>query len=249
MVGELPPPPGFVSKHISALFIMKMLRQKAAKGFSLVELLFVVVILGIVTTFALIGISQARTAYHLSNNGDILQAYLQRIFADARRRHALGASRAVVEVLNQSQYKVIADLDGDGNPEERIVSLTDNVRFNYDPANPPRATVDWRGTVAEGTVAFNLRSPRNEALALTLSSAGDSNIDGATPAIPVINITTSSADVKTSTVVNGNTAPNPNISPTPALTPLPVCSTSQLPETHNCRCNPGKVVKSDGKCS
>lgn len=227
---------------------MNSFHQTPPKGFSIIELLLVVVILGVVTSFALLGISQARTAFHLSNNGQILQAYLQRIFADARRRHALGGDRAVVEVVGQSAYKVTADLDGDGNTEERTVSLTDNIKFVYDPANPPRATVDWRGSVNEGSVIFNLRSPRNENLTLTLSSAGDSNIDGDIPSLPTINITTSSADVKASSVVNGNTAPNPNVSPTPAPTALPFCSTGQLPINTSCRCRPGEVIDAGGKC-
>jgi prepilin-type N-terminal cleavage/methylation domain-containing protein len=227
---------------------MRTLYQRSANGFSILELLFVVAIIGVLSTFALIGISRTRTVVHLNNNAHILQSYLQRVFSDARRRHALGGSRAIVEVIGPSAFRVTADLDGDGNPENRTISLTDNVIFLYDTSNPPRATVDWRGTVAEGTVIFNLRSPRNESLTMTLTSAGDSSIDGEAPPLPVIDITTSSEDVKVSSVVNGNSAPNPNMSPTPDPTPLPFCSIGQLPINTDCRCRAGEVIDKDGKC-
>lgn len=217
-------------------------------GFSLLELLVVVLILGIVTTFAIIGIARARASFNLSNNADVLKAYIEKAFADARRRHALGNARATVRVTGLRTYQVSIDFDGDGNPETRSIDLTDRVQFVYDPAAPPQATIDWRGKVSEGTVNFTLKSSSNESVELSLSGAGDSSIDPEFAAHPTITVTPTSSDVRPSVVVSGNTVPNPNVSPTAASTPLPFCTSNQLPATNNCRCQPGQIIDDKGKC-
>ena len=219
----------------------------SAQGFSIIEILFVVAILGIITTFVLMGSTRARASFQLSSNGDILKAYLEKAFTDARRRHALGTDRTQVTVTGLNTYQVFIDLDGEGTPETRTIALTDRVKFVYDPLSPPTATIDWRGNVAESNVNFQLQSTTNELLTLNLTSSGDTS-DDARPAMPVITATTTSADVKTTVVVNGNSAPNPNKSPTPTPTPLSVCTGSQLPGTNNCCCAPGKTIDDKGKC-
>ena len=242
-------------KEVNASDRMMQVRNRNSKtapqgtqGFSLVELLLVVSILAIITAFAFMGITRAKSSFHLANNGDVLKAHLERAFADARKRHALGNVRAKIEVINDSAFIATIDFDGDGSPEERSISLTDKIKFVFDPASPPIATIDWRGNIAEGDVAFNMRSDRGETLSLQLSSSGDSRIDTTLPAFPTITVTTSSADVKPSTVVNGNTAPNPNPSPTAASTPLPFCTSTQRPASDNCRCQSGRTIDDKGKC-
>jgi prepilin-type N-terminal cleavage/methylation domain-containing protein len=218
------------------------------RGFSVVELLLVLVIIGIVTTLALMGAAQARSDVQISTSAELLQGYIQRAFVDARKRHAGGASRAQVAVTGQTTYTVTIDFDGDGTAETRTLTLPQGVRFDYS-GTPPTATVDWRGRIAEGSVVFALLSVKNARTELRLSYAGDASKDSDSPVYPTISVTTSSTDVESRVIVNGNKAPDPNPSPTVVPTPLPVCTSGQLPLTNNCRCAAGKHVKDDGKCS
>ena len=218
------------------------------RGFSVVEIMVVFVILGIVTTFALIGITQVKSSFQLSNNADILKAHLERAFADAKKRHALGNGRAQIAVISNSAYTVTVDFDGDGVLDTRTITLTDQVKFVYNAGSAPVATIDWRGNIAEGEVLFTLRSYRGETTTLDLTSTGDSSIDTTMPASPTITVTTTSTDVRTGTVVVGNSAPNPNPSPTPTPTPVPFCTGSQKPAVNFCRCAAGKIIDSNGNC-
>jgi hypothetical protein len=151
-------------------------------------------------------------------------------------------------VTGLTSYVVSIDFDGDGVAEDRNMTLTDGVKFEYDPANAPTATVDWRGTIAEGNVIYKFRSRQNELIELNLSDAGDADAGTAFSGFPSITVTTTSADVRAETVVNGNTVFQPNPSPTASYTPLPVCTSGQLPLPNNCRCAAGKTVDDDGKC-
>ena len=221
--------------------------KNSMRGFSLVELLLVLVIIGTVTTLALLGASQARTDIQLATNVDLLQGYLQRAFVDARKRHAGGDARAKIIVTSATTYVVTVDFDGDGVTEDRTITLTDGVKFDLT-GGSPTATIDWRGYIAEGDVSFALLSARNDRTVLDLSNTGDAFSGPDAPSMPTIAVTTTSADVAASAVVNGNKAPNPNPSPTQSPTPLPQCTSGQLPLTNNCRCAAGKQVKDDGKC-
>jgi len=180
---------------------------------------------------------------------ELVKGSIERAFTDARRRHAGGADRSQIAVTSTTSYNLTIDLAGDGVPETRAMTLPDGVSFVYDPLTPPKATVDWRGMIAEGDVNFRLRSRDGDTVDLHLSNIGDASINTQFT-IPSITVTASSADVSGPTVVNGNTAPNPNPSPTANPTPLPTCTSSQVALTTPCRCATGKHVDTsgDGKC-
>jgi prepilin-type N-terminal cleavage/methylation domain-containing protein len=222
--------------------------NRSIQGFSLPEMLIVVLILAIVTTLSLMGITQAQTSFQLSNSAENLKTYLEKAFSDAKRRNAKGDVRAKVQVTSATTYQVTVDFNGDGVPETRTVSLPGKVSFVYNPLSPPVATIDWQGNVAEGNVVFNLKSSQNQTLELELSGKGDANIKTDFPTLPAVTATPNSSDVSNSTVLVGNSAPNLNPSPTPTPTPLPYCTGGQKPAIDNCRCPAGKKIKDDGKC-
>ncbi len=223
-------------------------KHQNSRGFSLVEVLIVVLIIGILTTFALMGIVQARSSFRFSNAVGTLQVYLEKAISDAKRRNAKGDSRATIKVLSTTSYQVKIDFDGDGNPETQTINLPEQTTFLYG-GTPPQATIDWRGYIAEGNVTFTVRSDSGQISEVKLTSKGDASTDSEFPTMPTVSVTPVSSDVKTSTVLTGNTSPNPNASPTPYPTALPFCTVNQIPATDNCRCPIGKVIDSkSGKC-
>jgi prepilin-type N-terminal cleavage/methylation domain-containing protein len=224
-------------------------QQKSIQGFSLPEVLIAVLILAIVTTISLLGISRAQSSFQLTNGAETLKVYVEKAFSDAKRRDAKGDVRSKIQVTSPTTYRVTIDFDGDGVPESRNVTLSGRVTFVYDSANPPTATIDGRGNVAEGKVLFNFKSNLNQTLQLELSDYGDSNIYAEFPSLPTVTTTPTSSDVSNSMVLAGNSAPNLNPSPTPTPTPLPECTSNQKPALDDCRCKPGKHIKDDGKCS
>lgn len=223
-------------------------RSSTDGGFSVIELLIVMAIVLTVTGLALLSTGQARNKLQLSNNVEVLKGYIERAFTDAHKRHASGGERSIIAVSDPTHFNVTIDFDGDGVLESRSITLTDGVRFDYDPAATPTATVDWRGSVAEGSVTFRLRNIRNETVELHLSDSGDAGIDNSGTVMPAITVTPISTDVSSRVVVNGNSTPVANPSPTPTPTPLPYCTGTQLPGTNNCRCTAGKTIDSTGKC-
>lgn len=218
-------------------------------GFSLIEVLIVMLILAILTTITLMGIVQARSSFQFSNAVTSLQTHLERALSDAKRRNAKGDARATVRVLSPRSYQVKIDFDGDGNSETQTIELPPQTSFLYDSGSPPQATIDWRGNIAEGNVTFVLKSDDGQISEVKLTNRGDSSTNAEFPVLPTVSVTPMSADVKASTVLVGNTTFNPHASPTPTPTPLPVCTNVQMPAVHNCRCQSGKTIDSkSGKC-
>lgn len=223
--------------------------KKSEMGVGMLEIVIVILIMAIVTTIAVMGITKVRYDFLLSTTGDSLKSYLEKAGSDARRRHAQGSSRSVVQVLSPTSYQVLIDFDGDGQIETRIINLPKEVTFFYNSAIPPKATFDWRGNIEEGTTTFTLKTYQNQTLQTRVTGSGDASVDENFPTLPTVSVTPTSADIDSESAITGTGTPNTEVSPTPIPSPLPVCTTGQLPGTNNCRCATGKVVKSDGKCS
>lgn len=223
-------------------------RESRQKGFSLIEVIMVVLIVAILGTILLLGIVRARSAFRFSNAVGTLQINLEKAISDAKRRNAKGDARATIQVLNTNSYETKIDINGDGVPETQTVTLPQQVSFLYD-GTPPKVTIDWRGYISEGTVSFFIRSESGDLSEVKLTSRGDAAADADSPTMPTVTVTPISTDVKSSTVLVGNASPNPNVSPTPTPTPMPFCAAAQIPANNNCRCPVGKIIDAkSGKC-
>ena len=66
---------------------MRMTPSRNQKGFSTVQLIITIAVMGLVTGFAVVGITRARSNFRLSNSAREFAAHVERARADAVRRH------------------------------------------------------------------------------------------------------------------------------------------------------------------
>jgi prepilin-type N-terminal cleavage/methylation domain-containing protein len=183
--------------------VMNFTRKKAkldiAAGFSLLELLIVVTLISIVTSFALVSFLNANKGFKLAGATRALSTYLEKARIDSVRRHG-GAS---INVNSATSYTVNIDFSGTGVATARTITLPQGTSLRYtlppsatiiDPSTTPiTITYDWRGRA--GTTVL---------LTLTDSTAG---VGSSTVSVGQV------GDVSTDTTVTG-----PVTTPTPQTT-------------------------------
>jgi prepilin-type N-terminal cleavage/methylation domain-containing protein len=170
-----------------------------AAGFSVIELLLVILIIGIVSSFALARFLTATRSVKLSGATRTLSTYLEKARVDSVRRHG----GAFVTIDSATSYTANIDFGGTGVVTARTVTLPEGTSLRYslppaansiDPsATPITISYDWRGR--PGTTVL---------LTLTDSTAG---VGSSTVAVGRV------GDLSTDTTVTG-----PVTTPTPQTT-------------------------------
>jgi prepilin-type N-terminal cleavage/methylation domain-containing protein len=108
----------------------KMQQNNISKqsGFSLIELLIVIVLVFIVTAFALANFDRSKLQLQRQNVARELKMYLDRARFDAVKRRAEGSSRSIVTIENNQSFSVTTDLNQDGTlntaTEKRTLNFT-----------------------------------------------------------------------------------------------------------------------------
>jgi len=148
-------------------FPKKKPKLGSAAGFSTVELLVVILVVTITSTFALVSFQKANRGFNLSGAARTLSAYLEKARVESVRRHG-GAS---VVIDSTSSYTANIDFIANGTPTPRTISLPAGTSLSYtlppsttsiDPSSTPiTITYDWRG-----------RTTSTVLLTLTDSTAG-----------------------------------------------------------------------------
>lgn len=195
-------------------------RRSREGGFSLVQLLIVLVVSAIIASFSVISFAAARERMRLSNSVQELAGYLEKTRVDSLRRRAETGFLSGVQVLNTTTYRVTMDFDHDGTLEAgefRDVTLQENVTFT-DETGTPTITFDWRGRSGNDRT-LNLVNSRGDSQTVQLSGMGDVTING-TVYVPLINVSAN---------VFGTPTPTPAATPTPAPTPTPDPSATPAP--------------------
>ncbi len=189
---------GHMSKEIISLPKTKS-RLSCADGFSFPELLIVVTIISIVSSFALISFQNSNKSFKLAGATRTLSGYLEKARVDSVRRHG-GAS---VNINSSTSYTVNIDFGGSGVVTARTITLPEGTSLRYtlppastsiDPSTTPiTLAYDWRGR--PGTTVL---------LTLTDSTAG---VGSSTVSVGSV------GDVSTDTTVTGPvTTPTPQTS-------------------------------------
>jgi prepilin-type N-terminal cleavage/methylation domain-containing protein len=129
----------------------KNLNASGTAGFSLVELLLVITIIGVVASYAFLTFEKSTKGFKLAGATRTLSGYLEKARVDSVRRHG-GAS---ININSATSYTVNIDFGGVGVTSARTITLPQgtSIRYSLPPANtsinpattPITVTYDWRG--------------------------------------------------------------------------------------------------------
>ena len=184
---------------------MKMKFANDHRGFSTIQLIITLLIMAIITSFAVMGIVRARASLRLSNSAREFAAHVERARADAVRRH----NTAVVQTLNTTTYSVTMDFDNTGTVATRNFTLSEGVTFI---TGIKSITFDWRGRIPQEQ-SFGFSNGSNT-VSVGVTGSGDVTFDaqffhdGSLPPIALVG-------------PGGAVIPDPGATPTPIATPTP----------------------------
>lgn len=205
------------------------------RGFSLLQVVIVIAIIAVITTFGALGITRARASIRLSRAAREYASYIEKARVTSIRKHADGLAQMASVTINPdlAGYVIKMDLDGDGTLEERTISLPDGVTFG----TAETIAFDWRGrtwNIVNGITSTNAQvsiTLQNSADSITVdvTGSGDVTIDSHVFDDSVPNVNLNVGDLASS-----SPGPDPNHSPTPnpieSVTPDPIESPTPDPK-------------------
>lgn len=164
----------------------RVIRKGDARGVSIVEVLIVVVMISIVTAFAVIKIAGAQRAMRLNNSAREFVSWIEKARLDSIRRHAMSSGEmARVTIASANSYTVTIDQDGDGtlDPPRTITIPASHGTTFAGVTVPLTIRFNWRGRPVDASgnllnLAFSLQfTPGGiNPVPINLTSAGDVSI-------------------------------------------------------------------------
>ena len=196
-------------------------KPMAQSGFSMMQLLITVAVVGIVSGLAVFGIASARQRIRLTNSSRLLASYVEKARVDSVRRHPSDPNlMAGIEVLNTTTYRVKMDFDGNGTVETRDITLDEGVVFATDPI---ALVFDWRGrlvdlplTEIKVSIAMQWGDDPHDQRVVDVTRSGDVTIDSDVYLDDVPNV---NVNVNGLTGIDGGSTSNGNNNPTPPTDP------------------------------
>lgn len=194
-------------------------------GFTIIQMVITLAIIGVVSTFGILGITSARAEMRIQNSARTFAVYIERARSDAVRRHAAAGSESTVETFGPgtNYFNVRMDFNGTGVLTTRTFTLDTNVEFS---TVAQTAVFDWRGRIPV-ELAFQVFNG-SKSIPVDISGSGDVTIDSqifADLVIPDVVGSAVASDVVPDPTpfppVTPTPTPTPNPSPTPTPTPTP----------------------------
>ena len=189
-------------------------------GFSVVELLVTGVVLTVVTSAGVMGITRARASVRIAGAAREYGAYIEKARIHSIRSHADDESERSSVTINEdmTSYTVTIDLDGDGVLDTRTITLPDGVEFT----TVETIAFDWRGRtwntvggVTEGNkqVSIILKGTY-ENVSIDVTGSGDITINS-----DVFDDEVPNVDLKVASLASTPTPTPVEVIPTPTPTP------------------------------
>ena len=165
--------------------------KNGERGVSIVEMLIVVVMIGVVTAFAVMQIAGAQRAMRLSNSAREFTSWLEKARLDSVRRHAMTPKtvgeadlRASVTIASANSYTVTIDQNGDGtlDPARTItIPATHGAAFKG-VTLPLSIHYNWRGRPVDDAgnyleISFRLEDGSGNTNPINLKSTGDTSVE------------------------------------------------------------------------
>ncbi len=190
---------------------MKRRELSSQGGFSLIEMLIVLVIIGVITTIALMQLGSSRTDFERMRIAREFKIYLERArFDSVKRRPANTADMARIVLNGPSSFTAIYDVDGDGTllpTETRLIDFTQRTNAVIQVSDawsyPVTVRFDRRGHITATDGSNNPVTPL-----FTICS----DCSAGSPDITRISVSSSG------TVAELRAGQNPEVLPTPVTT-------------------------------
>jgi Tfp pilus assembly protein FimT len=206
------------------------------RGFSIVQLLIVLCIVGIIAGMAVFGLRSARATVGLNNSAREFAQNAEKARLDAIRRR----TTTHIEFTGPTTYEVTMDFTGDGVDETRAFTLDSGVvltdasgaTMTTTSADLPYTDFDWRGRTYDCNALFRMKNARSDQMIVQIAGSGDISVNSAVTGLPTVtyaNVNTT-ADVNPSATLTG-ADPKLNLSPcgTTSATPPPTPTPSPTP--------------------
>ena len=181
-------------------------RRHNNRGVGIAELLMVVALIGIVSTFALIQVQSARDTLRLQSSVRQLASYMEKARVDAVRRHG----NSQVLFTDPKTYSVTMDFDMLGTLATRTYAFESGVQLAS--SDLPDVSFNWRGrTLTSGAscvTTFSVSDAHEHGLSVDVSGSGDVTVENQQPSLPNVtynNTLTSSDGINARAVVGGTT--------------------------------------------
>ena len=158
--------------------------QETERGVSMVEMLVIVVLISIVTAFAVMQIASAQRTMRLTNSAREFMNWVEKARLDSLRRHAMSSGEmASVTIASASSYSIKIDQNGDGAldpPRTITLPATHGATFSGVTV-PSTVRFNWRGRPVDASgnplnLAFSLRDANGNINPINLTSGGDASL-------------------------------------------------------------------------
>jgi len=200
---------------------MKSRRVKQQQGFTVTQMLIVIAIIGVVSTFGVMGIRTARAEFRLYSSARLFASYVEKARADSVRRHAASGSEASVETFGAGTSDYAVTMDFGNGVETRTFQLDSGIDFETDAL---KVTFDWRGRllvpcVGTKSCVYQVRSLflGGKKVPVDVSGSGDITVDSQHFPDGLIK----TVDIAEVTDGDVNPEPAPSMSPTIEEPPNP----------------------------
>lgn len=186
--------------------------QPGERGIGVLEVVFVMAIIAVVSAFGYMSFTKSRDSVRLSNSMRVLAGNVEKARIYAIRRH----KSATIEFTSNNAYTVTMDFTGTGNDATtRSYSLDSDIKITNSDGSAiatddlPVIDFDWRGRTTQCSTSIRMQNLSGKSSTLMVTSSGDITVDsnlGATVNPGTYSNVNQSVDIDSGATITGTTA-------------------------------------------